>query len=213
MKQPRSDAKSFLTPLATTTPVSSETTERDPIKIVLDELDEIDANRRVDEFFRYEAEMCELTAVLGIHDEELLGDFIALGFTPRTAPAIEMLPIVRVAWASGEVTDHESAATVAAIHETELAEFPETWNVVQSWLRICPGDGFRDLWMRYVRCRLPLLTRSQRAGWHERLLIQSRRVAKASGGWLGIGSICPAEQSVIDDVDRAFHSERPRFRF
>ena len=132
---------------------------RDNLQIELQELGEIEAYRRIVEFFSLEEKRFELMEVLGIHNDAVLEEFVRRGFTRRTAPAIEMVPVVFVAWASGEVTDDECAASISAIHDSELAEFPKTWSVVQTWLDVRPSQGLWDLWVNYMRCRLESMSR------------------------------------------------------
>ena len=177
---------------------------RQRINLVVDELDEIEAYRRIDRFLAREAEHFELVEVLDIHEEEVLTAFLSLGFTPRTAPAIEMVPVVFVAWASGEVTNEECAAAVRAIFDSQLTEFPKTLSVVQTWLDTRPDNKLFQLWERYMRCRLESMPSVQRTRAHQLLMSQIRQVARASGGWLGIGSICQEEQLIIDLVDSVF---------
>lgn len=177
--------------------------------MILEELDETEAYRRIDAFLAEEAELFELIEVLGIHDEDVLKDFLKLGFTARTAPAIEMIPIAFVAWASGSVTDEECTAAVGAIYDSQLTEFPKTLSVVQTWLDIRPRRELWDLWVKYMHCRIKSRSMEQRSDLRQRLTTQARGVTRASGGWLGIGSICHAEQLVIDAIHDTFDGHHP----
>lgn len=174
------------------------------LRRVLNELDKREAYRRIDELFAEQGKLFELMEVIGIHDVDILQRFLALGFTPRTAPAIEMVPIAFVAWANNEVTDDECAAAVSAIYDSQLTEFPETWAVVQTWLDIRPDQEFWDLWKEYMLHRLGSMPNKQHKQLHQQLLNQARHVARASGGWMGIGSICREEQFVIDEISSLF---------
>jgi hypothetical protein len=174
------------------------------LRRVLNELDKREAYRRIDELFAEQGKLFELMEVIGIHDVDILQRFLSLGFTPRTAPAIEMVPIAFVAWASDEVTDDECAAAVSAIYNSQLTEFPETWAVVQTWLDIRPDRQLWDLWKEYMLHRLGSMPIEQRKQLHQQLLNHVRHVARASGGWMGIGSICREEQFVIDEINSLF---------
>ncbi len=151
-----------------------------------------------------EEQIDQLREVLGLRDVGLAYHFLSQGLDARKAPAIELAPLALVAWASGNVTDAESAATIKAIHDTELFEFPAAWPVIQNWLDIRPNPELWNLWVDYTYYRLGQMTRSQRKALRRRLLGQARTVARASGGWMGIGSICREEQVIIDQIDRVF---------
>ncbi len=172
-------------------------------------LDENEAYRQLDSFFTHEARRFDLMEVLGIRDEEILERFLDLGFTASTARAIEMAPFAFVAWASSRVTDAECAATVTAVHDSQLSDFPKILAVVQSWLDVQPRPEIWELWVRYLHCRLEQMSPSERAGLHCRLTEQATRIARASGGWLGIGSICRQEQVIIDAIDLVFEGGIP----
>lgn len=145
-----------------------------------------------------------LREVLGLSDVGLLFQFLSQGLDAPKAAAIELAPLAFVAWASGSVTDKESAATIKAIHESVLLEFPKTWPVIQSWLDNRPQTDLWNLWVDYTRYRLERMTTAHKREMKRRLLGHARTVARASGGWLGIGSICREEQTVIDQIERVF---------
>lgn len=150
------------------------------------------------------SEMEALSDALGIQDAAVLKAFLAQGLGPATAPAIDLVPVVFVAWARPQESIGESAATIEAVHEMELRGFPETWHVIQNWLDIRPGQELWDLWVRYMQCRLGSMSVEQRKGLHKRMRRQAYFVAKASGGWVGIGPICKEEQEVLDQIDTIF---------
>ena len=174
------------------------------VQLVIDQFEEAEAYRKLDDFFENEERLLDLMQVLGIHDEAVLERFLSHGFTAQTAPAIEMIPIVFAAWASNEVTDEESAAAITAIFNSELPEFPKTFAVVQSWLDNRPAAELWDLWFDYTACRLRSFSMEQRVGRYMRVIGQVRQVARASGGWLGIGSVCKEERRIIDQIDVLF---------
>ncbi|GAB5404563.1 MAG: hypothetical protein Aurels2KO_27940 [Aureliella sp.] len=160
-----------------------------------------------------QASVLDYVEVLGIHDDQVIEGFMRLGFSARTAPAIEMVPVLFVAWANGSVSGDECVSAISGIHDAELAEFPETWSVIQDWLDVRPSQELWDLWTRYTWCRLDSLSSSRRAALNERLLSHGRRVARASGGLMGIGSICLDEQVILDAIAKVFvchDSSRPR---
>jgi hypothetical protein len=174
------------------------------LQIVLDQRDEMEAYRLIDEFYVRQKLLRDLAEVLGIRDESILEEFANLGFTPRTAPAIEMLPMAFVAWANNSVTEEECTAAVRLIHDSQLSEFPATWHVVQAWLDVPPSQELWELWVRYLHARFDYLTQSQQIKLCREVLNNARIVARASGGWLGFGSICKSEEMVIDAIEAVF---------
>lgn len=149
----------------------------------------------------------DLAEVLGIRDESILEEFANLGFTSRTAPAIELLPMAFVAWANNSVTEEECTAAVRLIHDSQLSEFPATWPVVQAWLDGQPSQELWELWARYLHARFNYLTKSQQTKLCQEVLNHARIVARASGGWLGFRAICKSEEMVIEAIEAVFERD------
>lgn len=157
---------------------------------------------RVVRVFARERELEYLAAILGVNDEELLGDLLTRGFTVHTVPAIEMIPLIFAAWGSEDVTADESNAVLAELEQTHLSKFPEAVQLVWKWLRERPDHDLWELWTRYADACMARLSKEEQVAWRQRLKNQVRRIARASGGWLGVGAICEGEKLVIDAIDQ-----------
>lgn len=167
-------------------------------------LDETEAYERLDAFFVREAARRALTKTSGIDDVDLLDALIDAGFDEETLPALQLVPIAFAAWASDSVTDQESRAAVWSIYEFRLFEFPEAASRVQRWLDVRPGQELWDLWLAFTQCRLENTPDTIRQISGNQLLEQATAVAIASGGMVGIGTICAAEQDVLDGIRNAY---------
>lgn len=186
----------------------SESVER-RIKLVLDELDELELYHRIDQYFAREAELLKIREVLGITDTGLLDAFLQFGFTASTAPAIEMTPFVFLARAAG-TDDHEaSAASVKAIHESQLSEFPSTLPVIVAWLERGPKQRLWHLWSCYIRSCLGSMLPSDRVRVQQRITDQALSVARASNSWNGVHQMQAEERQVLDAITGVIHD---RFR-
>lgn len=166
--------------------------------------DEEEVYRQLDLLFERESHLQAIGSSLGIRDTALLNRIQEAGFSPSTAPAIQMIPIVLVAWASNDVTDEESAAAVAAIYESRLSGNVIAMSLVQTWLDDRPDSSLLHLWNDFIRCRLHGSPTSIRLATRARILRQAKAVAVASGGFWGWGKICPAERRILDAIYHAF---------
>lgn len=162
---------------------------------------------RLDRFLTHEADVAAMMEVLGVFETDVAETFLELGFRPHTARAIEMAPLVYVAWASNKVTDSECTAATAEVYDSLLRDFPATMSIFHRWMTARPQPGTWDLWVKYTQCRLESMSAADQAELHSTILRQAKRIARASGGWMGIGSICREEQEVIDAIDRVFVTE------
>lgn len=158
----------------------------------------------LDTYMAREADKKSLADFARIDDDELLGDLVDAGFTPATLPALQLAPIAFVAWASQYVTEEECQSAVATIYESRLHEFPAAMSRMQSWLDMRPDQNLWDLWFAFTRCRLERTEVKMRITMGNQLLRQATAVVLASGGFLGIGRICPGEQWILDGIQSAF---------
>lgn len=155
---------------------------------------------QVDAYYERETAKRELAEVAHIDDDKLLGRLVDAGFTPKTFPALKLAPIAFVAWASESVTDKESHAVVMAIYEGHLHEHPSAAARMQSWLDVRPTQELWDLWGDFTKHRLNQSPQSFRQTMGLQLLRRATKVAIASGGFLGFGGICKAENAVLQAI-------------
>jgi hypothetical protein len=153
-----------------------------------------------------ETELRRLAQATQIRDLELLERLTAAGFRVETLPALTMVPIAFAAWGSGVVTESEKefagAAAAAALFGRSNAIC-----MFRSWLKHRPDTGLWELWEDYTANALQFVESADREEAGRTLLYLARRVALASGGFLGFGRICVAEQQVLDGIRRVYGLE------
>ena len=152
-----------------------------------------------------EAEVAELAAAIGIEDPGILEQLHALDIGSDTLAALALVPLVEVAWADGELDDKERAAILQAAQEEGAKAGGPAMELLETWLTARPGPDLRAAWFEYVRAFCARLSPESRAALQEDLLSRTRRVAEATGGFLGFGRrVSPSEQQVLDDLLGAF---------
>jgi hypothetical protein len=172
--------------------------------VVFTPLDEPTAYRILDAYFEREAEKQVLSDSSGVSDDDVLTTLVDLGFTPETLPALQLAPIAFIAWASETVSDQECRAAVASTYESRLHQIPKALGRFQSWLDIRPDRALWDLWITFTERQLEKTPQSTRNVMGERLLRQATSVAIASGGFLGMGKVCSAEQAILDMIRKVY---------
>ncbi len=160
--------------------------------------------QQMDAYFEREADKQALADFARIDDDDVLNRLVDAGFTPATLPALQLAPIAFVAWASNSVSDEERRAAVSSIYEARLYEFPAAMCQAQSWLDIRPDQALWDLWVAFTEARLKRTPRAMQNMLGDQLLRQAKAVARASGGFMGLGRICAAEQVVLDGIGNVF---------
>src|ERR687885_2444648 len=63
---------------------------------------------------REDASRRDMAERTGVADQEILRDLEALGYTPETVLLLHLVPLVKVAWAEGGVSERERALILEA---------------------------------------------------------------------------------------------------
>ena len=144
-----------------------------------------------------------LAAASGLTDEATLKAIDELGVKPETLAALQLIPLVAVAWADGQIQTAERNAILAAAEDCGIGGSPAARKLLVSWLDRNPGSELVDAWKGYAAAMLASLTPEAADVMRRRMLAGARDVATAAGGFLGIGSISDEEKAVLDDLSAA----------
>ena len=151
-----------------------------------------------------ESEKRELMQATQIEQLELIFRLLDAGFHSETLSALELVPIAFVAWASGSVTDSERKAVMGSLVDYGLLVNQASNDRFQVWLDTRPAHELLILWKDYTTAKLTPLSSEVRRTIGIRLLKKSTEISMASGGFFGFGTICDAEQVILDEISEAF---------
>ena len=147
----------------------------------------------------------QLAQVCGISDERVLDRLIELDIGPETLAAIEVVPLLSVAWADGSIQAEEREAMIAAASAVGIRPQDARYPLLQHWLETRPGTKMFEAWTHYVSGLCQSLEEVEIEGLKHDVLDRARQVAEAAGGILGIGNkISAAERTVLRKLERAF---------
>jgi hypothetical protein len=133
-------------------------------------------------------------------DDSLLSHLVDLGVGPSTALAIGTVPLVAVAWADGKLDAREREAILKAARQRGIEPGSPNHVMLELWLSERPGTALLEAWKHYIAGIWPQLTAPERKEVREALLDRARSIAKAAGGFLGMASISPEEESVLTEL-------------
>ncbi|MCA9135433.1 MAG: hypothetical protein KDB00_01705 [Planctomycetales bacterium] len=143
----------------------------------------------------------ELTEVTGVHDDKIARHLMDAGIDASNVAALTLTPIVFVAWASGTVSPEERQGVVSAALRRGVDSNPLAFRLLEQWLHTRPPRELWQIWKEYAATLHASLPPTTADKLRSRLVAQAEEVAKASGGVLGVGKICPAEQRVLDEIE------------
>ncbi len=164
-------------------------------------------HHRLLEELRLESEESErrrrLSAVVKIKDPAFLNRLAAIGFSPETALAIVLIPLIAVAWADGKLDDREREAILEAARERGVTAERIGLQLLKDGLARQPDPKLLASWKAYVGRLWSYFTADERWAMRNNCLKSVREVAEAAGGILGLGSkISAEERRVIEEIEK-----------
>jgi hypothetical protein len=118
--------------------------------------------------------------------------------------ALELVPLVAVAWADGTIDERERAAVLRAAREAGVSGDQPAHGLLETWLGHPPEGHLLETWGAYVRGLCAQMAPDERRTFRDQLLGHTRAVAEAAGGFLGLGKVSAKEQAVLRELERAF---------
>lgn len=147
----------------------------------------------------------QLAQISGIRDEAVLDRLVQLEIGPETLAAMEVVPLVFVAWADGKVQTKEREMILAVAQAAGIQPQDERHPLLEHWLKRRPGADMIEAWKHYIKGLCQHLDSEEIQRLQHELLDRARMVANAAGGILGFGEkVSPAERSVLDSLEQAF---------
>lgn len=125
-----------------------------------------------------------LAEKLRVDDPALLERAFSSGLTQETGAALLVAPLVQVAWADGEVSDHERTVVLELAAERGIVDRTPAHAQLVAWLRTSPGADVFDTAIDVINVGFAVLPPAEHAERVSALLEACERVAHASGGLL-----------------------------
>lgn len=164
-------------------------------------------NMRLEE--EREQNLKELTEATGLHDGVVAGHLLDAGIDATNVAALTLTPLVFVAWASGSVSAEERQGVISAALRRGVSSNATAFRLLEQWLQTRPKRQLWELWKEYAAALHGSLPSASADKLRERLVAQAKVVAMASGGFMGVGKVCPAEQRVLDEMNEVLSHRTP----
>jgi len=145
-----------------------------------------------------------LSQVSGIRDETILQKLVDLDVKPQTVASLALIPLIEVAWADGSVDEKEKNVVLKGAAKYVFGESQIDHDLLETWLDRKPGPELLAAWAQYVSELCGRLSAGEREKMRSEILDDIVKVARSSGGFLGIGAISKKEKEMILGLKRAF---------
>lgn len=154
------------------------------------------------------AKVSALASSLALTDQELAERIYALGFDADTASVLFVLPLIQVAWASGDVSRSERAQVLKVLELRKVERGSKAWLLAESLLEERPSESFLAETRTLLGGILKGRYKDEGDFATRQLIDYCMAVADASGGILGFGNrVSPEEVAAIEDIAAAFGTE------
>jgi hypothetical protein len=167
-------------------------------------------DRELIERMRKEAEAAAAKKALGertgLTDPQLVADLEALGFTADTVSLLPVMPVIQVAWAESGVSTKERKLVVDFARQRGIAEGSVADAQLQAWLNTRPSDAVFDKATRLIRAMLAAGSVATHDLNTDDLVAYCERIAHASGGVFGIGSVSAEEKQALARIAQALRN-------
>jgi hypothetical protein len=143
----------------------------------------------------------------GITDDAVLQKLVELNVRPDTLTSLSLVPLIEIAWADGKVAREEKEAILFAVEKFGWAKESIDYAVLERWLDRRPDEGLLDAWVQYIKNICAKMTAEEVAHFKNEIMDHAIAVARAHGGFLGIGSISEQERKMLAVLESAFSRE------
>lgn len=151
------------------------------------------------------AAKARLAELSRITDDAVLDRLVDLNIGPDTLAALELAPLIYVAWADRKMDARERQAILKAAESVGVVGRDDLRSLLESWLQKPPGRQLLEAWKQYIAALSPQLTAEERQRIESFVVGHARSVAEAAGGFLGLGAkVSPQEQRILDELQQAF---------
>jgi hypothetical protein len=140
----------------------------------------------------------------GITDEAVLDRLIALGVRPEVASALAIVPLIEVAWADGSLDAKERQLVLERAEQVGIAAGSAAHDLLRGWLERKPEAALLTAWMEMVRGLTERMGPQEIASLRSQLVERAQAIARASGGFMGVGATSAAERDMIERLGSAF---------
>lgn len=149
-----------------------------------------------------DAAVSELAEITGFVDQGVLRKIVDLGVTPMTLAAFSIVPMLHVAWSDRVLDAAERKSILLEATSAGLKSTSPAYALLESWLTEKPNPDLFDAWREYHLALAQHLSDEERAVLKSEIVAKAEKVARASGGILGIASVSSEERQALTELEK-----------
>lgn len=134
--------------------------------------------------------------------EEIAAAALELGFDSKTAPILQLIPMIQVAWADGRIQESERRQVLDTADARGLNQ--EAFDFLTLLLNEPPSKVFFDQTNRLIAS---ILADGGSTLDPDNLLGDAQQIASAAGGLFGLGAVSAEERALLEDLQALLKNE------
>lgn len=146
----------------------------------------------------------DLRKASGMDDEEVLDKLVEMGISANTVTALSLVPLIKVAWADGEIQDSERDAILQGAQGKGIEKGSSSFELLDAWLSKQPDDQLFNAWSGYIKTLRRELTEEQGKILKDQVVRFATLVAESAGGFLGFNKVSSDEKKALAWIEQAF---------
>ncbi len=139
----------------------------------------------------------------GMQDRDKVEQLLEAGFDLSTLTAFLWAPLVFVAWSDGKADNLEREAILESLTAKGIPWNTANLLLAHRWFKQDPTEDLWPIWTQFAERYMASLSQESRSDLIDEIVDRCYVVARASGGFLGVGKVSPAETEMIDRILRA----------
>ncbi len=141
-----------------------------------------------------------LAQELNLFDERMLAALAELGFTREVLVLLHVVPLLQVAWSDGSMSKNERAKILELAALRDIVPGTPAYLKLLPLLERRPPDEAFAACGRVIRAMFSSWPEAERRAIETNLPAYAEAVARASGGFLGIGAISAEERAALTRI-------------
>ncbi len=150
----------------------------------------------------------QMEEATGIHDAEALAALQELGYTPETVQLLYVVPLVQVAWASGDIHPKEREMVIQAARNRGVTLGSPADQKLNEWLTRQPPHEFFENTLRAIRVFIASLPSEEQIEAQRDLVSYCTRIAEASRSLFGFGIVSDDERQALEEIAATLSKDR-----
>jgi hypothetical protein len=143
----------------------------------------------------------EIASHTGIADQGVLERVTAMGVSVDSLAAFNIVPLLAVAWGDNVMDAAEREAILLEAIADGMKSSDNSYKLLESWLTRAPNAELVSAWKDFYGQLQGLLSADERASLKASILERARRIARTSGGFLGMGAVSEGERNAIEELE------------